>query len=98
MPNRRAFLKDMAGAAGLVFVGCGIAEAQARQGGLPASAPRRPVTIKGRRITTVDMHAHCAVPKATDLLRRPAANQGSDDPLMLAGQALTQRLAVLDAQ
>ena len=44
------------------------------------------------------MHAHCAVPKATDLLRRPAANQGSDDPLMLGGQALAQRIAAMDAQ
>src|SRR3954469_21438980 len=98
MPNRRAFLKDMAGAAGLVFVGCGIGQAQARGGGAPAATPRRPVMLKGRRITTVDMHAHCAVPKATELLRRPAANQGSDDPLMLDGQALAQRLAVMDAQ
>jgi aminocarboxymuconate-semialdehyde decarboxylase len=96
MPNRREFLKDVAGAAGLVFVGCGIADAaQARSAG---AAARRPVTVKGRRITTVDMHAHCAVPRAVELLRRPAANQGTDDPLMLAGQALAQRLAAMDAQ
>jgi aminocarboxymuconate-semialdehyde decarboxylase len=97
MTNRREFLKDVAGAAGLVFVGCGIADA-AQAGRAPSNAPRRPVVIKGRRITTVDMHAHCAVPKATELLRRPAANQGTDDPLMLDGQALAQRLAVMDAQ
>ena len=96
MTNRREFLKDVAGAAGLVFVGCGItAAAQSRPAG---AAARRPVVVKGRRITTVDMHAHCAVPKATDLLRRPAANQGSDDPLMLDGQALAQRIAAMDAQ
>ena len=96
MTNRREFLKDVAGAAGLVFVGCGIADAaQSRPAG---AAARRPVVVKGRRITTVDMHAHCAVPKATDLLRRPAANQGTDDPLMLEGQALAQRIAAMDAQ
>jgi aminocarboxymuconate-semialdehyde decarboxylase len=96
MPNRRAFLKDLAGAAGLVFVGCGTADAASqRQTG---AAARRPVVVKGRRITTVDVHAHCAVPKATALLRRPAANQGSDDPLLLDGQALAQRLLVMDAQ
>jgi aminocarboxymuconate-semialdehyde decarboxylase len=96
MPNRREFLKDVAGAAGLVFVGCGMADAaQARAAG---TAARRPVMVKGRRITTVDMHAHCAVPRAVELLRRPAANQGPDDPLMLGGQALAQRLAVMDAQ
>ena len=97
MTNRREFLKDVAGAAGLVFVGCGIADAaQARPAGASSTTPRRPVVIKGRRITTVDMHAHCAVPKATELLRRPAANQGTDDPLMLDGQALAQRLAVME--
>ena len=96
MTNRREFLKDVAGAAGLVFVGCGsTTAAQSRPAG---AAARRPVVVKGRRITTVDMHAHCAVPKATDLLRRPAANQGSDDPLMLEGQALAQRIAAMDAQ
>src|SRR5262245_60989123 len=96
MPNRREFIKEVAGAAGLVFVGCGIAGAA--QAGPGARAPRRPVTIRGKRITTVDMHAHCAVPKATELLRRPAANQGSDDPLILDGQALAERLAVMDKQ
>jgi aminocarboxymuconate-semialdehyde decarboxylase len=96
MTNRREFLKDVAGAAGLVFVGCGITTAaQSRPAG---AAARRPVVVKGRRITTVDMHAHCAVPKAMDLLRRPAANQGTDDPLMLEGQALAQRIAAMDAQ
>src|SRR5215831_11916645 len=96
MPNRREFLKDVAGAAGLVFVGCGIADAAQARSAAPVA--RRPVTVKGRRITTVDMHAHCAVPRAVQLLRRPAANQGTDDPLMLAGQALAQRLAAMDAQ
>jgi aminocarboxymuconate-semialdehyde decarboxylase len=96
MPNRREFLKDVAGAAGLAFVGCGIAgAAQQRPAGTPS---RRPVVVRGRRITTVDVHAHCAVPKATALLRRPAANQGTDDPLFLEGQSLTQRLAAMDAQ
>jgi len=96
MPNRREFLKDVAGAAGLVFVGCGLAAgAQSRRA---ANTTRRPVVVKGRRIKTVDVHAHCAVPKATELLRRPAANQGNDDPLPLDGQALAQRIAVMDAQ
>jgi aminocarboxymuconate-semialdehyde decarboxylase len=96
MTNRREFLKDVAGAAGLVFVGCDLAAtAQSRPAG---AAARRPVIVRGRRITTVDMHAHCAVPKATEQLRRPAANQGTDDPLMLDGQALAQRIAAMDAQ
>jgi predicted TIM-barrel fold metal-dependent hydrolase len=97
--DRRAFLKDVAGAAGLVFVGCGIADAAA-QPAQRANGTRRTVTVKGKRIRTVDMHAHCAVPQANDLLRRapaaPTQQQGS--LLALDGQPLAQRLAAMDAQ
>ena len=97
--GRREFLKNAANAAGLAFVGCNVADAFAQ----PASgrrATRRPVTIKGRRITTVDMHAHCAVPLANELLRRaaPAPSQAQASLLALAGDALGQRLAAMDAQ
>src|SRR6195256_2630518 len=96
MPNRREFLKDVAGAAGIVFVGCGLAEGAQSRGA--RSTTQRPVVVKGRRIRTVDVHAHCAVARATALLRRPAANQGSDDPLLLGGQAPEQRMAAMGAQ
>jgi len=95
---RRAFLKDAAAAAGLVFVGCGIDGLAAPQTARAAGAARRLVTVKGRRIKTVDVHAHCAVPKASALLRRPAATVGGDGPLALDGQTLIDRLAVMDAQ
>src|SRR5262249_32465802 len=97
--DRRAFLKDVAGAAGLVFVGCCLAAA-AQQPAPRSSATRRPVTVKGRRIRTVDLHAHCAVPQANDLLRRtpPAPTQQQGSLLALDGQPLTQRLAAMDAQ
>src|SRR3954469_2375471 len=94
--DRRTFLKD---AAGLVFVGCSVADAAARQSPRAAAA-RRAITIKGKRITTVDIHAHCAVPRANDLLRRaapdPTPAQGS--LLALDGDSLAQRLAAMDAQ
>src|SRR3954469_19431329 len=94
--DRRTFLKD---AAGLVFVGCSVADAAARQSPRAATA-RRAITIKGKRIATVDMHAHCAVPRANDLLRRappaPPARQGSR--LGLEGDSLSQRVAAMDAQ
>ena len=95
--DRRTFLIDAAAAASLVFVGCGVADAAA-QSAQRARPTRRPVVVKGRRIKTVDVHAHCAVPKATERLRRPAANQGSDDPLLLDGQALARRIEAMDAQ
>jgi predicted TIM-barrel fold metal-dependent hydrolase len=94
--TRREFLKEVAGAAGLVFVGCGLeAAAQPRY---PTGTPRRRVMVRGRRIRTVDVHAHCAVPKAAELLRPAAARAAAIDPLALSGQALTDRIGVMDAQ
>jgi aminocarboxymuconate-semialdehyde decarboxylase len=94
--HRRDFLKDVVAAAGLVFVGCGL-EAAA-QSTRPAGAARRLVRVKGKRIKTVDVHAHCAIPKASALLRRPGAPAPADGPLTLEGQTLADRLAVMDTQ
>ena len=98
--DRRAFLKDAAAAAGVVFVGCGFGDAVASTPSRAATASRRTVTIKGKRIATVDMHAHCAVPRAADLLRRapPAPTPAQGSLLALDGEALAQRLAAMDAQ
>ena len=97
--DRRSFLKDAAGAAGLVFVGCSIAGAIDPRAQRGAAAARRTVVVRGRRITTVDVHAHCAVPAANDLLRRapaaPTAAQGSLLPL--EGEAHARRIAAMDA-
>ena len=97
--NRRTFLKNTAGAAGLVFVGCEFAPAAA-QAAQRAGASRRTVVVKGRRIRTVDIHAHCAVPQANALLRRspPAPTPAQAGLLALDGESLAQRLAAMDAQ
>jgi aminocarboxymuconate-semialdehyde decarboxylase len=94
--NRRQFLTH-AGSAGLVFIGCGL-DAAAPQSSR-AGAVRRRVAIDGRRIRTVDVHAHCAVPRAAALLRRPAAANGTaDTALFLEGTGLDERIATMDAQ
>jgi predicted TIM-barrel fold metal-dependent hydrolase len=96
---RRTFLKDVAGAAGLVFVGCGIAAAAAQP--RQRRNTHRPVMVRGRRMRTVDIHAHCSVPKANELLRRGAVAGGGGAQgslLALDGQPLEQRLAAMDAQ
>src|SRR5438105_4908161 len=63
MTTRRGFLEGAAGA-GLVFCSCGLLDAARAQ-----DAPRRlPVTIKGKRIRTVDAHAHCYFQKSLDLM------------------------------
>jgi aminocarboxymuconate-semialdehyde decarboxylase len=96
--DRRTFLKDTAAAAGLLFVGCAAgAGAQSPAG---AAAPRPPLVIRGRRIRTVDVHAHCAVPEANALLRRQAPAPTGDQAslLTLDGEPLARRLAAMDAQ
>ena len=67
MTTRREFIEESAGAvAGLAFVTCGLtgpasAEAQAQP-------RRREVVVNGRRVKTVDVHAHCSVPEAMALM------------------------------
>ena len=65
MTNRRELLSQAGGGlAGLAFVGCGmfrLAFAQAPQ-------RRREVVVNGKRVRTVDVHAHCQVPEANALM------------------------------
>src|ERR1700675_4019727 len=67
MPTRRDFIKDIAGAtAGLAFTGCSLLNASAANA--QGAVRRREVVVSGRRVKTVDVHAHCAVPEAMALL------------------------------
>jgi len=64
MGNRREFLKAAAGA-GVVFTECSLAQrrSHAQNGG-----SRRRVTVGGRPIRTIDIHAHVVIPEATALM------------------------------
>jgi aminocarboxymuconate-semialdehyde decarboxylase len=65
--TRREFIEESAGAvAGIAFVGCNLASAAAAQ----AQPRRREVVVSGRRVKTVDVHAHCSVPEAMALMNR----------------------------
>jgi aminocarboxymuconate-semialdehyde decarboxylase len=59
MPNRRDFLKTVAGAAAGLAVG----------GDSFAQGARRRAMIAGRRVTVVDVHAHTFVPEVWDLVK-----------------------------
>jgi len=75
MTTRREFIQDTAGVmAGVVFTGCSLLAA-APAGAQPA-ARRREVVVNGRRVKTVDVHAHCAVPEAMALLGAKASPPG----------------------
>ena len=70
MTNRRGFLRDVAGTtAGIVFTGCVWKEAAAFAMQSSGARRRREVVVGGRRVKTVDVHAHCNVPAVWDLVK-----------------------------
>ncbi len=94
MTNRREFLQTTAGAlSGLVFVGCDLmAAAPAR-----AQARRREVVVNGKRVKTVDVHAHCAVPEALALMNLKLEGRALRPDLDMASQ-MAVRLQAMDEQ
>src|SRR5262245_50332791 len=62
--TREAAMSTAQDKGGVVFVGCG---QQAAPGATPRGR-RREVVVGGRRVRTVDIHAHCAVPEALALV------------------------------
>ena len=95
MPHRRGFLKAVAGAGGVVAAGCSLL-LRAGQAVQPATGARRRVTIGGRRVTTVDVHSHCAVPEALAMMKLPAGSSARwDSPQLMIGP---ERLRVMDEQ
>jgi aminocarboxymuconate-semialdehyde decarboxylase len=67
MTNRRDFLKSVSSATGVVFTGCCLRHGLfAQQKAAPPK--RREVSVGGRRIRTIDIHAHVIIPEATALM------------------------------
>jgi aminocarboxymuconate-semialdehyde decarboxylase len=74
MVTRRDFVGGGSAFAGAVFVGC---EMMPHAHAQPAGAPRRrEVAVGGRRIKTVDIHAHCAFPEALAMMGRQVRPAG----------------------
>src|SRR6059036_2532979 len=92
--TRREFLQTTGGAlAGLAFVGCELmAAAPAR-----AQARRREVVVSGKRVKTVDVHAHCAVPEALALMNLKLGGPLYRPDLSMATEVST-RLRAMDEQ
>jgi aminocarboxymuconate-semialdehyde decarboxylase len=94
MTTRRDFLHTTAGAlAGLVFVGCELMTAAPAHG----QARRREVVVKGRRVKTVDVHAHCAVPEALALMNLSLGGPSLRPDLDVATE-VSGRLRAMDEQ
>lgn len=98
MSNRRDFLKQAA-AAGVMFTSCSLLDAAPARAQAPGKK-RLPVMVKGKRVKTIDVHAHCLIPEALALLPEDEAKRifpqtkGAQQFLI----NLDERLAGMDAQ
>src|SRR5438874_4952581 len=67
-------------AGGIVFTGCEITAGESAVVGGGSSAPhahgRREVVVAGKRVKTVDVHAHCVVPDAAKVINHPLEAPG----------------------
>ena len=100
MPNRRDFLKNVAGATAGMFISGGLASGafSSLQVGAPPGK-RRELSIGGRRVKTVDIHSHCFVPEVWDLVKD--TNLAATAQANLTGNIALgnpQRLIDMDAQ
>src|SRR6516164_8293210 len=79
---------------GLAFVGCSLSNAPTPQtpGSAPRSVRRRDVVVNGKRVTTVDIHAHTIVPEAAAVINHPLEAPG------LLWSNVSERIAEMDAE
>ncbi len=82
MPNRREFLKNVAGAsAGMFLLGRGAAGETRFLSQAGGATKRREVMVGNRRVKTVDVHAHVTVPEVEDFLKgTPLDRRGIGSP------------------
>ncbi len=97
MPNRREFLRNVAGAsAGMLLLGRGASYAEGSLAQSGGAAKRREVMVGKRRVKTVDVHCHVSVPEAAALLKgtalekHPGGAIGSYDDLGLGPARLQE--------
>ena len=93
MTNRRDFLLTLVSGASAYAVGAG------RSSSLAAAAwvqsPRRQVTLGGRRLSIIDVHAHCVIPVDDIVSGTPLAKMGGGQGDSILG---AKRLQVMDQQ
>ena len=82
MFNRREFL-------------CAVAGVGAMTASVQGQSPRRQVTVNGRRVRVVDVHAHCVIPVDQIVKDTPLAGRGGGTGNNLLGP---ERLQIMDRQ
>ena len=95
MTTRGDFLKGAAAATGIAFCSCAMLDAaRAQQSG----GQRLPVSVNGKRVKTIDVHAHCLFHEAEQLMGED--NVAFRSPVKGASEAfiaLEERLKTMDA-
>ena len=98
MTTRRNLLKTAGtAAAGIVFCGCGLLDAARAQ---QTGGHKLPVVVAGKRVKTIDVHAHCHFREAGALLGTEASAVQLP-PVNGAAEAfieINKRLAAMDGQ
>ena len=101
MSNRREFLRNVASATAGMVIG-GRAFADAALGASQAAPPaRRRVSIDGRRVTVIDIHAHTFVPEVWDLVKDTplaAAAKNNLTGAIALGPGTAARLQYMDKE
>jgi len=103
MFNRREFVKATAeSAAAVVFTGCSLLDTAQQSAASPPK--RRQVLVGGKRVRTIDVHAHCSIPEAMALMNLApagaltAAPVSSAKDLLMEPEIAAVRLQKMDAQ
>jgi predicted TIM-barrel fold metal-dependent hydrolase len=96
MNMRRDFLKCAGAATGIVFCGCIMHDAAHAQ---QAGGQRLPVMVNGKRVKTIDVHAHCHFREAVALMGDEAGRvlpqtKGAQEHFIV----IEERLKGMDAQ
>ena len=89
--GRRGDEKEVSDA-GLVFTGC--TATSAAPGAPQPGGRRREVVVAGKRVKTIDVHAHCVIPEALKLLGLKLEDQRGPG----LGEVGARRIAEMDAQ
>ena len=93
MHIRRVSINDAAGAdAGVVFTGC--SAVNSAQGEAHPGGRRRQVVVSGRRVKTIDVHAHCVIVEALTMMGRRLEDQRGPG----LGEVGENRLRAMDEQ
>lgn len=94
MTDRRDFLKSAAAAGGVAFASCSLLDNRMLAQQKNAPPKRRQAMVAGKRVRTIDVHAHVIVPEAMVMAGRKI-DPANDN--IITGKMAEERFAKMDA-